>query len=140
MNGSRKLLLAVIVVGVATGSAVLAAEGDATVTPKESEGNKRLAHFKANDTDENGTLSLAEFTAMQEKQMAARKAKMGDKFNADGAAKRPSVEERFKMADKDGNGELTPEELQSARQEGMRKHKAMKEQGANKAAAPVAAP
>ena len=132
MSGSRKLWVAVLAVSVAAGSAVMAAEGVATETPKGSEGKQGGEWFKAMDTDGNGTVSLAEYTVVQEKRIAARKEKMGDKWNAERAAKMPSPAERFKLADKDGNGELTPQELQDAHREGLQKHR-----GKNKHPAPA---
>lgn len=77
-----------------------------------------MERFKAMDTDGNGTISLAEFKVAQEKRMAERKAKMGDKWDEARAAKMPTAEQTFKRLDTDGNGALTPEEL---RREGRAK-------------------
>ena len=69
--------------------AIHAADNDA---PKKGRG------FAAADTNGNGTLDLAEFTAMVSKRMDAEAAK-----------------KRFAELDKDGNGELTLEEFRAGR-------------------------
>jgi hypothetical protein len=46
----------------------------------------------------------------------------------------PAPEERFKEMDKDGDGELTTEEMRDARREGMRRHGGPKGGGPKKEA------
>jgi len=76
----------------------------------------RKRHFEAMDTDGNGSISLDEFTVAHEKRMAARKEKMGDKWNPEIAAKMPSAEVVFGKMDTDENGEVTKEEMKAGRE------------------------
>lgn len=78
----------------------------------------RAEGFKAADADGNGVLSLDEFKAMQAKQLEALKARMGDKFNAERAAKMPTPEAQFTKFDVDANGSLTLEEYSTGRRAG----------------------
>lgn len=78
----------------------------------------RAEGFKAADADGNGVLSLDEFKAMQTKQLEAMKARMGDKFNAERAAKMPTPEAQFTKLDTDANGSLTLEEYSARRRAG----------------------
>jgi hypothetical protein len=121
MSGSTKRWLAVAAMGILAGTAVMAEEAAGEKACPKRKGPRHGAWFKKMDADGNGTVSLAEFTAAEEKRIEARKKKMGDKWNAEKAAKMPSAEERFKKLDKDGNGELTPDEMKSGHKKHARK-------------------
>lgn len=111
-----KVVLAVAAVGTMVGTVVLAQGDDATKEQHQrGGGGPRGGWFKTMDTDTNGTVSLSEFTIAHEKRLADRKARMGDKWDAEKAAKMPTPEERFKKLDADGNGELTKDEMKKAR-------------------------
>jgi hypothetical protein len=119
---SWKVLLAVAVVGTMTGALVRAEGEDAAKGERQrGEGKPRGEWFKTMDTDSNGTVSVSEFTVAHEKRQAEMKARLGDKWDADRAAKAPSAEDRFKKIDADGNGELTKEEMQKARENRQRR-------------------
>ena len=108
------------------GLSVSVAMADDAAVQKPDPGQRAAEHFKAMDTDGNGTISLAEFTAAQEKRTAELKAKLGDKWDAEKAAKMPSAEEKFKKTDTNGDGALTLEEMNAAHQkhrEAMGQHK-----------------
>ncbi len=110
MDKTRFILTGITAVlfGVSMG---LAEEGAAPVEKKAKAGGGKDAVFAAADTNVDGVLSLDEFTAMEAKRLEARKARMGDKFDAEKAAKMPTPEARFKKLDKDASGTLTKEEF-----------------------------
>jgi hypothetical protein len=90
--------------------------GEGKGPEKGGPGKKGGEMFVKADADGNGTLSLAEFTAMQAKREEMRKEKMGDKADPKREGKRPSVEERFAKLDANADGQLTKEELAAGRQ------------------------
>ena len=75
--------------------------------------------FKAADTDGNGTISLAEFEIMHAKRVARIKENIGDRFDPERAAKRPSAAEIFAKIDTDQSGDLTKQELHQAHKQRM---------------------
>jgi hypothetical protein len=107
-----RFLLTGVMAGLFGVSMALAGEGAAApAEPKaKAPGGGREAAFATADTNVDGVLSLEEFTVMDAKRLEARKARMGDKFDAEKAAKMPSAEVRFKKLDQDGTGSLTKEE------------------------------
>jgi hypothetical protein len=129
-----------VVVAVFVGAGIAAAE-DVAQAPAEKH-HRGGEMFKAMDTDGNGTISLGEFTVVHERRVAERKAKLGDKWNAEREAKMPSAEAIFKKADTNADGQLTKEELAQAgakRREGDGKGKG-KGAGCDKCATPDQAP
>jgi hypothetical protein len=121
MKRVRRLVTGMVVASVVVTSAAWAEDvekpTDDTVRKPRRERRERparpeaLARFKAADTDGNGTLSLAEFTVVHEKRVAEMKERLGDKWNEERAAQRPSAEDIFTRLDKDKSGELTPAEM-----------------------------
>lgn len=87
--------------------------------------------FAAADTDGNGTVSLEEFKVVHAKRLEAHKKRMGDRYDAERAAKMPSADETFKRLDTDGNGALTQEEMSKGhrRGRGERPNRAAKKEG-----------
>ena len=92
------------------------AQGEGKGPGKGGQGKMGGEMFAKFDADGNGTLSLAEFKAMQEKRMEMRKAKMGDKADAKADVKMPSAEERFAKLDTNTDGQLTKDELAAGHQ------------------------
>ncbi len=132
MKGMQRLVAGMVVAGAVVASMAIAEDteapaGDAVKKPRHErrerpEGAPRaMERFKAADTDGNGTLSLAEFTVVHEKRVAEMKARMGDKWNEEQAAKRPAAGEVFTKLDTDSSGGLTPEEMAKGIREGMQK-------------------
>jgi len=117
MNRVRNVAFVVVAAAALGACATVAGEAEGQ---EKGPGKHGAARFEAMDTDTNGTVSVKEFTAAHEKRMAEMKARMGDKWDAERAAKRPSAEEQFKKADANGDGALTKEELRQARQEGRK--------------------
>ena len=99
-----------LMAGLFCASLAVAEEAAAPAEKKAKAPGGRDATFAASDTNADGVLSLEEFTAMDAKRLEARKARLGDKVDAEKAAKMPSAEVRFKKLDQDGNGSLTKEE------------------------------
>ncbi len=144
MKLTCKTLCACAVVAIAASALRAEGEGAATPTPAKDPAARGAERFKAMDADANGTVSLAEFTAAHEKRIADMKTRMGDKWDAEKAAKMPKPEEMFKKADVDADGALTPEELKDAGPRRMEGHpggaRGEKKQGGGAAApAPAAA-
>ncbi len=104
----------IVALAVFVGANVFAEEAAKEGKPEKGRGDRGKEHFAKNDTDGNGSLSLAEFTVAHEKRIAERKEKMGDKWDEERAAKRPGPEEMFKKIDKDADGALTQEEMGQA--------------------------
>lgn len=107
--------------------------------PPEGKGNRGKAHFAASDTDGNGVLSLEEFTAAHVKREEMMKAKMGDKWDAEKAAKRPTAAAIFAKLDADGSGDLTPAEMKAGH-EHRRKQAEQGKKGKDKKGADVEEP
>jgi hypothetical protein len=82
--------------------------------PKRADKGQQ-AGFAAADLDGDGTLSLTEFTAMQNQRREAMKARLGDKFDAAKAAKMPDPAKQFAELDKNADGRLTAEEFAAGR-------------------------
>ena len=112
----RNILLGTLCVALV--SASIASAKDAKKRDKDAKKPDRAARaaarFKTMDKDGNGTISLAEFKAMQAQRIAKRKKRMGDKWDPERAAKRPSAKEIFAKIDTDKSKSLTPEELKAA--------------------------
>ena len=129
-----RFLSAGLLAGLFCASLAVAEEAGAPVEKKAKAPGGRDAVFATADTNADGALSLDEFVAMEAKRLETRKARQGDKFDAEKAAKMPPAEERFKKRDQDGNGSLTKEEFfggaAKARPERKAKAKAKAEQGA----------
>jgi hypothetical protein len=85
--------------------------------PDMTRAERAAKNFAESDTDANGTLSLEEFKAGHEKRVAARKEHLGDKWDPEMAAKGPSVEDKFAKIDKDGDAQLTQDEMKAWNQE-----------------------
>ncbi len=106
----KMVLIGLLCAGALCAGSVLAGEeGAPKVKPPkpDMEGKK----FAEADTDGNGVVSLEEFKAMQSRREEAMKKKMGDKYDAERAAKKPSAEETFKKMDADNSGDLSKAEL-----------------------------
>ena len=73
---------------------------------KKAKHGAKKNHFAAMDANNDGTVSSAEFATMHEKRVAAMKERMGDRYDPERAAKRPSAGEIFTRIDTDGNGAL----------------------------------
>lgn len=127
----RIAVLSLLCVSICAGS-VLAGEGEEGAR-KGRQGNG-AERFKAADTDGDGSLSLAEFTAVHAKRVEAMKAKIqekrgegkgkrGERPEGEGAAK-PSVEAIFAKLDTDNSGGLSPAEMKEG-------HKRMKQRRQN---------
>ena len=129
-----RFLSAGLMAGLFCASLAVAEEAAAPAEKKAKAPGGRDAVFATADTNADGALSLEEFVVMEAKRLETRKARQGDKFDAEKAAKMPSAEERFKKRDQDGNGSLTKEEFfggaAKARPERKAKAKAKAEQGA----------
>lgn len=102
-------------------------DGDGKVSKAEAEA-AREAHFKTADLDGNGTVSFEEFEAMAERRLQMklkRRFKRSDK-NGDGVLTSEELETHrgghFDKIDKDGDGEISEEERKAAHKM-MRKHK-----------------
>ena len=80
---------------------------------KKAKHGAKKNHFAAMDANNDGTVSSAEFATMHEKRVAAMKERMGDRYDPERAAKRPSAGEIFTRIDTDGNGALSKEELKA---------------------------
>ena len=131
-----RFLSAGLLAGLFCASLAVAEEAAAPAEKKAKAPGGRDAVFAMADTNADGALSLDEFVAMETKRLEARKARLGDKYDAEKAAKMPSAEERFKKRDQDGNGSLTKEEFFG----GAAKVRPERKAKATPAAAPVAAP
>ncbi len=86
----------------------------ATAEPKpgkEGARPERGDRFAAMDTDGDGKISLAEFAVSHEKRQQARKEQMGDRWDAERAAKAPTAAMRFTKLDTDSDGYLSKEEF-----------------------------
>ena len=81
-------------------------------------GQGKADRFAAADTDGNGMLSLAEFEAMHNKRQEKMKERLGDKYDPEKAAKRPSAAKIFERLDADANGSVTKEEMAAGRAKG----------------------
>ena len=108
------VLMGVLCAG-AMGIGAVRAEEAVAADAKPDRAAQEAARFAAIDTDADGVVSLEEFKAMQEKRAEGMKKRMGDKYDAEKAAKRPSAEEAFKKLDTDASGTLTKEELAAGR-------------------------
>lgn len=89
-------------------------EGDQNKMKGERDESNPAQRFAKLDTDQNGSVSLAEFTAGHEKRMAMMKERMGDKWDAERAAKSPGPEVAFGKMDSNHDGMLSKEEMASA--------------------------
>ncbi|NLF85624.1 MAG: hypothetical protein GX571_05910 [Lentisphaerae bacterium] len=135
-----RFLSAGLMAGLFCASLAVAEEAAVPVEKKAKAPGGRDAVFATADTNSDGALSLDEFVAMETKRLEARKARLGDKFDAEKAAKMPAAEARFKKRDQDGNGSLTKEEFfgGAAKVRPERKAKAKVAPTAAPAAAPAA--
>lgn len=111
-----KVVQAVVagIVVVSLCGAAFAADGEGKA-PREHRGPSGADRFAAMDTDGDGAISLDEFTVAHKKRVDEMKARMGDKWDEERAAKRPGPEEMFKQIDKDNNGKATKEEMAAHR-------------------------
>ena len=89
----QKIVLGSLCVALVGSSVVFAGEGERKGPKKD--GQRGEAHFKAMDTDGDGSISSGEFSAMHEKRMAKMKERLGDKWDPERAAKHPGAEEIF---------------------------------------------
>lgn len=88
------------------------AEGAAVKKMRPAGGERTFGpKFELFDTNGDGAVSKEEFVKHHEEMMARRKEKMGDKFDAERAAKMPDPAAIFAKMDADGNGSLSKEEL-----------------------------
>ena len=124
---SIRMLTALLIVGGLT-AATGYSEGDcpskgkAAPTGDQAQKGDRPSgeeRFNAMDADKNGSISKEEWMAAHAKRTEAMKEKLGDKFNADEAAKRG--EGFFTKADANGDGAISKDEMKAAHEK-MREH------------------
>ena len=89
MRGKR-ILMAVLCAG-AMGIGAVRADEAVVADVKPGPVDMGAKRFEALDANQDGVISLEEFTAMREKREEAMKQRMGDTYDAAKAAKRPSV-------------------------------------------------
>lgn len=110
----KQILMGVLCAGAMGIGAVRAEEaGAADVKPDAIDMKAR--RFAGMDANTNGVISLDEYTAMLATREEAVKQRMGDKYDAEKAAKKPSAEEVFKKLDTDASGTLSKEEFDAGR-------------------------
>ena len=114
MTKMRIVALVVLVSGVCCAVSAMAGEGEDKGPGKRERGKDHAEHFKASDTDDSGGLSVTEFTAMHEKRRAMMKKKLGDRYDAERAAKMPTPDKIFAKIDTDNSGEISQEEMGAA--------------------------
>jgi hypothetical protein len=115
----RHVVMGSLCVALVGSSVVFAGQDKKENQRKQKHGERSAAHFKASDTDGNGSISLSEFTVMHEKRVARMKKRQGDRWDAERAAKRPSAAAIYKTIDADGNDSVSKAEMQEA---GKRMH------------------
>ncbi len=107
----KMVLIGLLCAGALCVGSVLAGEADGAKKERPAKPDMAGKKFAEADTDGNGVVSLEEFKAMQARREEAMKKRMGDKYDAERAAKRPSAEEMFKKLDADNSGGLSKAEL-----------------------------
>ena len=118
----RHVVMGSLCVALVGSSVVFAGEGKKENQRNRKHGERSAAHFKASDTDGNGSISLSEFTAMHEKRVARMKERQGDRWDAERAAKRPSAAAIYKTMDADGSGGVSKAEMQEANKRMRARH------------------
>jgi Ca2+-binding EF-hand superfamily protein len=117
----KNLVMCFMFVGVLTAVTVMAEEG---AKPERKDRSRHAEErFAAADTDSDGNISLPEFKALHAKRMEMIKKRMGDRFDAERAAKMPSSEEIYAKIDADGNKSVTKEEMSSAHKKRHKHHR-----------------
>jgi hypothetical protein len=119
MKSVRILMAALLSVGVLCVATSFAEEDEGKGKGKHGKRGEEMKeraekHFTETDADGSGEISLAEFKVMLEAKHEVMKEKLGDKYDPERAAKRPSAEEIFKKIDADENGGLSKEEMHKA--------------------------
>ena len=119
----RSILLGTLCVALVGASVASAEEGEkkGKAARKKDPAARAAAHFKMMDKDGNGSISLAEFKVMHEQRIAKMKERMGDKWDPERAAKRPTAEAIFAKMDTDKSASLTADEMKAAHKR-MRDH------------------